>query len=216
MKRIILVAFIFAVFAQPTPGAKGLYCPAPEVPEALKSSNAVFIGEVVEIIKPLTSDLRAPLPGHFYTIRFRVEKAWKAVNELEINVLVPVGGYETLPLPEKKGDMYLAYAYNAYTFEGIQTEWLLMGTMCNRTMPISRASDDIRGLEDIASSCSENDSKSQEVNGNRNEASSLKQSQDILRLPWYVITSNNLRPVEEIILGKRKVADACRLCPNLK
>src|SRR5258708_40114575 len=53
------------------------YCSIPDFEKALDRANAVFVGEVVEIIEPLTMDESAPLPGHFFTIRFKVERSWK-------------------------------------------------------------------------------------------------------------------------------------------
>lgn len=217
MKRIILMAFIFAVFAQSTTGARGLYCPPPEVPEALRKADAVFIGEVIEIIKPLTSDRNAPLPGSFYTIRFRVDKAWKGVNALEINILTPRTGYEAMPVPKKEGDKYLVYAYYADNAEGAPSQWLLMGTMCNRTMPLSRADDDIKELEAIEKSCGDTSSGAQEVYAPPDPSDSLKLSQEALRLPWYVLKiSNEIRSIEEMMSGKKKGASNCRVCCNQK
>lgn len=213
----ILTAFMLAVFAQSTPGNRALYCPAPPVPEALKIADAVFIGEVVEIIKPLTPDPKAPLPGCFYTIRFRVEKAWKGINALEINVMTPMTGYEAMPVPKSEGDKYLVYAYYADTPEGAPSQWLLMGTMCNRTLPLSKAGDDIKELEAIENSCGGASSGAQEIYAPSDPRGSLKLAQETLRLPWYVLkTSNDIRSLGEMMLGEKKDAVDCRVCCNQK
>lgn len=215
MKRIVLAAFLFALFVPSTSTASPLYCPAPEVPEALRRAGAVFVGEVSEVIEPLTSDINAPLPDHFYTVKFKVEKAWKGVSGLEMNVLAPTSGYETMPLPVK-GEKYLVYANPAYTTEGPRKDWLIMGSMCNRSMLLSRANYDIQELEAIAKSCPENSSKAEEVDQRRDQQSSLKKSQDTLQLPWYIITMDDPRSIDEYMLRRKKVLNVCYLCQSLK
>ncbi|HEU0143442.1 MAG TPA: hypothetical protein VFQ47_01535 [Nitrososphaera sp.] len=215
MKWIVVTAFILAMFISSVSTIQAFYCPVPEVPEALQRSGAVFVGEVVEVIEPKTSDPNALLPERFYTIRLKVERAWKGVSGQEIKVLAPTPGYETKPVPNK-GDKYLVYAEPAYTKEGYRKDWLIMGNMCNRSMPFSKAGDDIRELEAIVNLCNETNSKALDISALTTLRSNKDQFQEMLSLPLYIITTNDLRSIKEIILGKKEVTDAYRLCSALK
>lgn len=211
MKHILIAAFLLLLFVSTSSAASPPYCPKPTVPDAFKQASAVFVGEVLEVVEPLPSDSKALSLGSFYTLRFKVEKAWKGIDSQEISVLSPLGGYEALPLPVNKGDKYLVYADPPYDTGKFQKGQLIMGNMCNRSMLLSRANDDIKELEAITRSCLENSSQTQDSRSN------LKQSQDILRLPWYIITTNDLSSVGESILGKKRSAGGtCLLCGALK
>jgi len=50
---------------------------APDFPEAFDRAGTVFVGEVVRITKPLTSEVNGPLADRFYRVTFKVEYSWK-------------------------------------------------------------------------------------------------------------------------------------------
>ena len=73
-----------------------------QVKEAYKKSSAVFIGEVIEVIKN---------PNVFFVeVRFKVEKTWNSESENEITITTGRGngdcGYKF-----EVGEKYLVYAY---------------------------------------------------------------------------------------------------------
>ena len=131
MKQILLSILAVACFVLCAPPAYGCSCVMPEVPDALKTAKAVFLGEVVEIVEPKTTNETAPLPGRFFTIKFKIEKSWKGVPfaAREFNVLSAQGRYGCFAFPPvSKGQRYLVYADAASDIGN----WGLI-TMCNRT-----------------------------------------------------------------------------------
>src|SRR5436853_3403955 len=113
-------------------------CLIPDVPEAVKQSSAVFVGEVVDIVAPKTSDEKAPLPGRFFTIKFKVEKSWKGAAFGEVDVLSAQGRYGCFAFPPvSKGEKYLVYAEQAYDERALQKNWLFINS-CNRTALIPK------------------------------------------------------------------------------
>jgi len=135
---MILVALIVGIFALSATTTLACSCAMPDVPEALNRANAVFIGEVAEIIEPLTSDEKALPPGRFFTIKFKVEKSWKgvAIASREISVLSAQGRYGCFAYPPvSKGERYLVYAEPAYVDGGSSEDWSII-TNCTRTSPM--------------------------------------------------------------------------------
>ncbi|HSS20559.1 MAG TPA: hypothetical protein VLL54_10825 [Pyrinomonadaceae bacterium] len=113
MKNRLLVAFAFVcitLFAEP---AYGCFCVASGVNEAFEGANAVFLGEVIEISGPRTSDQQANVADRFSAIRFKVTKSWKGISfgVSEINVLASQTGKSCLEPPLfLQGHLYLVYA----------------------------------------------------------------------------------------------------------
>lgn len=215
MKRIILAACVFVMFAPSVSMARVLSCPKLPIPEAIERAGAIFIGEVVEIVEPLSSDTTGPLPRDFYILKFKVEKAWKGVKAQEVSVLSDHGRHQFAFPAVRKGEKYLVYAEHPYSPEGPEKAWLII-TNCTRTMPLIKANDDIKELEELAKSCYKNSPRVEEASADGDLLGNLKESQGTLRLPWYVFVTNDLRSVEEFIIGRRKSSDSCHLCDSLK
>lgn len=93
--------------------ANACFCVTPEVSEAYKNANAVFLGEVVEIIEPKNSNEKAAISDRFFTIKFKIERSWKGVPfaASEFVVLSAQGHYGCFAFPPvKRGEQYLVYA----------------------------------------------------------------------------------------------------------
>jgi hypothetical protein len=129
--QTILLALVIALSAL-SASSPLCSCVVPEVPEAFDRAKAVFVGEVIEIVEPTTSDEKAPLHDRFYVLRFKVEKSWKGVLASEIDVLSDQGrgcfAYPTV----KKGEKYLVYADPAFE-DGSEAKGFIIMTSCNRT-----------------------------------------------------------------------------------
>lgn len=138
MKHIFAIVLLTGIFALPTPPAStpACVCAVLPVPKAVERAGAVFVGEVVDIMEPVTTDNDAPLPGKYFTIKFKVEKSWKGVTTKEMNILSGQGKYSCFSYPPvQKGERYLVYADKMYYYGVYQNDWLRIDT-CNRTARI--------------------------------------------------------------------------------
>src|SRR5260370_12391360 len=79
MKHFLLIALVLGCVLGGTSRAYACWCVRPEVPDALKRANAVFLGEVLDIVEPKTANDDAPIQDRFFTIKFKIEKSWKGV-----------------------------------------------------------------------------------------------------------------------------------------
>ena len=134
MKHFLLIALVLGCVLGCTSRAYACWCVRPEVPDALKRANAVFVGEVLDIVEPKTANDDAPIQDRFFTIKFKIEKSWKGVpfGLREFNVLAAQGRYGCFAFPPmNKGERYLVYADPAYGAES----WSVV-TICTRTTPI--------------------------------------------------------------------------------
>jgi hypothetical protein len=140
MMQPILLAFVVTwnAFLASSPLC---FCVVPEVPESFERAKAVFVGEVIEIVEPATSDEEAALADRLYVVRFKVEKSWKgAFFSSEIDVLSDQGrGCFAYP-KITKGERYLVYADPAFE-NGSESRRLLIITSCNRTAILSASVD---------------------------------------------------------------------------
>lgn len=128
------------------PAAKACFCIMPEVPPAVEQASAVFVGEVSEIIEPVSKNDKAST-GHFYVIKFKVVKSWKGVTFFrEISVLSAQGAGECFAYPAvHKGEKYLVFADPYYSNGVLLKEWSII-TSCNRTKLLSNAAEDLKRL----------------------------------------------------------------------
>jgi len=109
------------------------FCAIPEVTESFAQADAVFIGKVVDIVKPKTFDAKAPLSDRLYTIRFKVEKSWKGEPSTEKSVLTAQGEFGCFAYPAVgKGERYLVYGDPAYD-DDVKLKGVLAISSCNRT-----------------------------------------------------------------------------------
>ena len=114
----------FAVLPVETAGK----CGVPLVAAAYKESKAVFVGEVLKVVKD----------GDIKTFTFKVEKYWKgaAGKEIEINV------QETMRYQAwfEVGEKYLVYA------RGENGREKLWEVRCSRSTRFADASEDVKKL----------------------------------------------------------------------
>jgi hypothetical protein len=131
MKHLPPIIFALLCTVAFVPCAYGCSCISPEVPESFNRAKAVFVGGVVDIVEPKTTDETAPLPGRFFTIKFKVQRSWKGIafGTEEFSILSAQSHYGCFAFPPvSKGETYLVYADPAYHAE----DWGII-TACNRT-----------------------------------------------------------------------------------
>ena len=119
---------------------------------AYERSRAVFLGEVVKIDKPLTTEVEAPLKDRLHKVTFKVEFSWKGAGFRE------VGLHDFVVLSDQgkasdcfswgkfvEGEKYLVYADETPDKD-------LVVQLGNRTALLSNASADLKELRrlDIA------------------------------------------------------------------
>jgi hypothetical protein len=112
MKPVVLAILCVGWILPSSLSSSKCFCIVPEMGEAFDYANAVFLGEVVDIVEPKTTNEKAPASERFYTVRFKVKKSWKGVGDgsSTFEVLTTQGlGYEAYPAV-KKGELHLVYA----------------------------------------------------------------------------------------------------------
>lgn len=57
--------------------ARACSCSIPEIPQAVESAKAVFVGFVTDIIEPRTNDPKAPWADRLYVVKFKIGISWK-------------------------------------------------------------------------------------------------------------------------------------------
>lgn len=134
MKQVVLLVLLLLCLAFSAPAAHACFCVTPELPDAFASANAVFLGEVTEIIEPRSADEKAALSLRLSVIKFKVIKSWKGIGfaSQEISVLANQGDSGCFPSPTlQKGLRYLVFADAADNENG----WSIVG-VCNRTTAV--------------------------------------------------------------------------------
>lgn len=127
MKSFAISLFLVALFSLSEQLGYACYCAVPEAPEAFARAGAVFVGQVVEITEPTTTNADAPLPGRFFVIKFKVERSWKgAPFSGQVRVLSGQGRYGCFSHPPVSiGERHLIYA-------DLHNGWLSIWS-CSRT-----------------------------------------------------------------------------------
>ena len=144
MKKYLIFAALFLLLT--TSDSFACSCVTPEVPKAHHDAQAVFLGEVTEIIYPRTNRLKAPLADRLFRIKFKVEKSWKGTTTQEIVILSDQGRAGCFSWgPFLKGRKYLVYAERR-TPSGARIRDLAVLYSCNRTELLSNATEDVRLL----------------------------------------------------------------------
>ena len=101
-----------------------------QVKQALKHSEAVFSGRVL--------DISASPDDHSLVVRLKVEKSWKSSRAEEISIITGRGGGDC-GFHFTVGETYLLYAYGS--------NGNTLGTnICQRTAKITEAAEDIKIL----------------------------------------------------------------------
>ncbi len=161
MKRITQLAtivFVFVLWAPVGEARWSCWCRVPEVREAYALAKVVFVGEVVEVIPPRSTDRYAKFEDAAHTYRFKVETAWKGHFWTEISVLAQIrmDSCFSLQVPPQKGERYLVYAEPVYRNDPSRIE--MMMSSCTRSALVTEISlargflfrnqalDDIRAL----------------------------------------------------------------------
>jgi hypothetical protein len=148
MRRIILLALIVLMLGLlPRPGYA--YCLVDDVPGAFKKAEAVFIGEVAEVLPPSARDMHAPYSAQLYTVRFVVKESFKGTPSPIITLVTDQGGrgcFDWKGGPFVKGVKYLVYADPFLADKGAS---LVVGHCSNRTASLSKAVADVLQLADI-------------------------------------------------------------------
>lgn len=138
-KRLIIPLCFVAVFivgGKPSE-VSACSCVMPPPPEeALNSADAVFSGEVVDIV-----DNKGMLNGNGVTVYFEVDESWKGINKSEVSVTT---GYNDgdCGFPFEVGQSYLVYASTGdmYRSNALST------TICQRTTNLANATEDLNVL----------------------------------------------------------------------
>jgi hypothetical protein len=140
MRRITLTVLIVGMFVISANSTYACWCRMPDVRESFDYADAVFAGEVIDIVEPQTADEKASVSELFYTIKFKVEKSWKGTSSQEITVFSRNSKKNCFSYPEVfLGEKYLIYANTAYE-NGAYMKGLLVISGCgNRTGILSEA-----------------------------------------------------------------------------
>lgn len=97
--------------------------------EALKSSDVVFTGEIVEVKKGVSSNQ--------YDVKFKIQIAWKK----DVGETIVLRTYkESCGFFGEKGEQYLVYAY--------MRDGMLTTNGCTRTEKLDEASADLKEFEE--------------------------------------------------------------------
>ena len=92
MKQLIAAALIAGAICVAPRSSRASTCVIPDVSKAYEQARAVFLGELIGVVEPLTSEPSAPMSSRLFTIRFKVEKSWKGVFSSTFEVLSSHGG----------------------------------------------------------------------------------------------------------------------------
>ncbi len=132
---VMAVAVVCAVFLTPdcasacSCGTVAGFSPQEIAREALSGSDAVFAGEVIDIVDEQGPIMRSDAPK---TVTFRVSEAWKGAGGETVDVQTAYSemscGY-----PFNEGDSYLVFASKGIFFE----EGELEVALCGSTKPLS-------------------------------------------------------------------------------
>lgn len=152
MKYILRAAVLIGLFALSAPVSHACSCLMPEVGQAFNAAHAVFIGEVVEIVRPRTDHPDAPLAERLYRVRFKVEKSYKGAGFQDVTVR----GLVVLSDQGRggcfswgsfiAGRKYLVYA------EETKDKNLAVLFSCNRTTALANAAKEVKELEKLSRS----------------------------------------------------------------
>jgi hypothetical protein len=144
--KIIILSCFASLFS---PSSYACSCVMPEVPQAFSESRAVFIGEVIDIVEPRTNNPKAPLADRLYTVKFKIQRAWKGATNQEVLVLSDQGRAGCFSWGSfVKGQRYLVYAERR-TPSGAPLRNLAVLFSCNRTTLVAAASEDLKKLESL-------------------------------------------------------------------
>jgi hypothetical protein len=144
--NVLVIALGLVLMSAPAPDWSICFHFKPDFPEAYERARAVFIGEVVKIDKPLTSEADAPLKDRLHKVTFKVEFSWRGAGFRE------VGSQNLVVLSDQgqasncfswgtfvEGEKYLVYADETPDKD-------LIVQLGNRTALLSKAAGDLKEL----------------------------------------------------------------------
>ena len=158
MKQFVLVVTLAGIFVASQMNSLGYVDATSAISDAFDRSRAVFIGEVTEITKPVSSDPSAAPADRLYKVSFKVEYSWKGAGFQEFGapgvvVLSDQGmddhcqwvhGYSCFSWGSfSTGRKYLVYAAETETKD-------LVVEYSSRTTPLFKASEDVKELQRMA------------------------------------------------------------------
>jgi hypothetical protein len=146
MRKLLLALWLISIFILGAREASSQCKCAANVPgskyltphDALKTSDAVFIGEVVEVNKVETSSPRKREKSYEYEVKFKVKRAWK--KELEQITTLRTGHDDGCIIRFEEGEEVLVYAY-------VREKMLRTGA-CTKTKLLSQAAEDLKDFEE--------------------------------------------------------------------
>jgi hypothetical protein len=132
MRRLVTAILFVGVFTFSATQVHACWCGVGGVADSFKRARAVFLGDVLDIAAPKTTDPDAPLQDRLFTITFTVAKTWKGVpaGAREFKVLSGQGRSPCSRVVHA-GQRYLVFANGAYQQGGEDPVWDLIST-CNR------------------------------------------------------------------------------------
>lgn len=152
MKHLVLTTTLAGILFMSQVNCIAGFVLLPDVLDAYDRSHAVFIGEVTEIKKPISSAPTASCADRLYRVTLKVEYSWKGAGFQEFGlpslmVLSDQGmGAELFPEWSfswgsfSEGKKYLVYAEKT-------TEKDLVVRVWSRTAWLSKASEDLKELQ---------------------------------------------------------------------
>ena len=143
MKHLVLVVTI-GIMSITAKATEFCVVITPEFPQAYEAAHAVFIGEVVSISKPLSSDSDASLVDRLHKVTFKVDYSWKGAGfrEFGLSELVVLSDQGRAGDCGAWGSLSEGRKYLVFANQSVENN-LIRG---NRTALLSNASGDIKEL----------------------------------------------------------------------
>ena len=143
MKLLVATVLMLAAICGPARAefVSSRFCVAPDVNSAYQRARYVFLGEVTEVVEPVDRKRTAPLSKQLFTIKFKVEKAWKGVFTSTFEVLSAYGERPgPFPYPEAtKGQRYVVYADQLLLPNGTHDPQTIVFSGCSRTALVTES-----------------------------------------------------------------------------
>lgn len=143
MRRLILLIGALVVLGLVTPIANACSCMEPGAPcEAYGTAAAVFVGTAIRAGEAEPSKDERELYRTGVVVKFSVEQSYLGVDGTEVEVFTGRGGGDC-GYTFKVGERYLVYAYRDHI--------RLTTSICTRTKPFARATEDLAFLGNLSS-----------------------------------------------------------------
>jgi hypothetical protein len=142
MRAIFQISIFFIFLTLSTSLAYSCSCDVASQRQEFRSSDAVFVGEVLEFKERTGTETKEDLILFPYQVTFKIKKQWKGKRQSQIIALTdlgigPCGGFE-LPV----GERFLIYARRK---SGQLTFW----RACTRSRKADNVKDEIKNLSNF-------------------------------------------------------------------